>query len=203
MYLEIPEVFHVGTLEAAHRTQRFSMEGDTLSVSEVPEDWQHIAKLTGPTWELYRPQGRFFDMHDEKARALLDAELLAAGLVCNAQAYRLAWFDDEANAELSTLFRTREQALAESEEDEPNVTLVDVLSATPALREAYPLLSHDDFACVRDIAATVLARGQSSPLLADVDGLWWDEDLDPDRLSAPRGCIFPHRLALWEKTIVG
>ena len=30
-----------------------------------------------------------------------------------------------------------------------------------------------------------------------LDGVWWDDDLDPMRLSAPRGCIPADRVSEW------
>jgi hypothetical protein len=34
--------------------------------------------------------------------------------------------------------------------------------------------------------------------LPDVDGVWWNERLDPDRHQAPRGVILPSRIARWD-----
>jgi hypothetical protein len=35
----------------------------------------------------------------------------------------------------------------------------------------------------------------------DLDGVWWNERLDPDALSAPRGVLLPHALGRW--TVAG
>ena len=69
---------------------------------------------------------------------------------------------------------------------EPFETLV----GTPTLS------SVTGFGCAPDEDATEAAI-MAWAIDGDFDGLWWREDYDPSALSAPRGCIFPSRLASW------
>jgi len=209
-------VFHVGASVAAqkqaHRGGKpgSSYEGEGLSVSEHPRAWTKIAQLGGsPTWALARADGksgRFVDMHALRASPLvrrrIDAFLVDAGWIVPKTAYTVTWFDDELDREVTMRFETRAEAEAEFEdfEDDPEERPIrPALDWGPTARlvarwathfsgTLHPGMAWDyAFLCALDEVA--------SPL--DVDGAWWDDDLDPRAYSAPRGVILPSRVAAW------
>lgn len=203
----IPRIFHVGTMDPAHRGRQYStsMEGDCLSVSECPTAWIKIAKLGGnPVHELSKPDGCFLDVHAVKDDVARLEEIItwaiSEGWVEKTQQWR-AWLTDEEGEWYYILCGSEQQALEEREEFDaeeapegvPGVEAVTVISGTPLLAErlkhsAQQLASED---CT-DFAILMWARHHTA-----VDGLLWDEEYDPVRLSAPRAGIFPERLAEW------
>ena len=46
---------------------------------------------------------------------------------------------------------------------------------------------------VEQILATVWVQETDN----DFEGVWWEDDYDPDNLSAPRGVIVPKHLKTW------
>lgn len=194
-----PLVFHVGTLESANRKQRLSFEGDSLSVSEVPDAWRAIAKLgNAPEWELSRASALFLDMHNPRVVATLAEMCLASGLLEQCVVYEVHYEDEDGKRYQS--FPSKEAVEAEFDVDEfTEVKLVDGLRATRKLER---LNSTIPAFCVGDLAvalATVeLAKSTACPeALQGFDGLWWDEELAPEHYSAPRGCIFASKVPGW------
>ena len=103
----------------------------------------------------------------------------------------MEWFDDEMEETMSMLVASQEEANAELEELEEQggaLTVVDPCwVATAKLDEAMgrqPSKQPQGDAQVLQDVATVWAQEQG------LDGVWWDDVLDVDRYSAPRGVVF-------------
>lgn len=200
MYLRHNRVYHVGTMDAQNRNKRYSFEGDALSVSLHPRAWQRIARLMGLRWELRKSEGKFLDMLKPEVIQQLVSLGTAEGLLEKKELYRLYTYDCELDDEVFVTYASREEAEQDAElEDEPRIAAVTEVCGTERLRRAYPLVTASD--CHGDTALTVAANTLAAvgefELLEGVDGLWWDERLAPECLSAPRGSIFPHMVPTW------
>lgn len=197
-------VYHIGNLDRTLRgAQGESLEGHLLSVSTCPAAWRSIAKLGGlPLNEMSQPTPAFFlDMHlvqeDVALRELITAWGIKNGLAANTELWK-TWFLDGDTEEWNFFtFTTQQQALLEVIEDGdagptggPPVESFEALVGTPKLGEIVLLRDvsgQDAF----DYVAMLWAH-ETFPEMA---GVWWDESLDPWSLSAPRGGIFPDRIA--------
>ena len=192
-------VTHIGTLDVSDKNHRGdSYEGTGLSFSEHPEEWDHIAKLGGsPWWEVDLAGRRLIDGH-EFLEAHADALAqwgVEQGLLVQSKAYEVRWFDDEMDCELCFWLETEDAAIEEADSaglyDPDNgvlgYTVIDPCwSGTAALSQA---MGHQS-----------KAKGQDANILQDVltvwaerqgaDGLWWADELNTDRYSAPRGVVF-------------
>lgn len=200
-------VYHVGTLDPQDKGVRGeSYEGTGLSVSRDPEAWVQIAKLGGlPWWKAAVAELRFVDMHAlrRKHEAAIAQWGIEHGWVEPAPVYALFTYDDELEAEQCMEFASYDQAVREVlwEEDTQSPEAVkqalEDLGArveqrlgwrpTAALRQA---MGHDPTRL--DEASTTL-WDDVAVLWAQAhgwDGAWWEETLDPDNYSAPRGVIF-------------
>jgi hypothetical protein len=198
-------VWHVGNLTKRRRRVLASYEGAGLSVSEHPEEWTQIARLGGGrTYELRRRDGRpgiFLDMRRLGARRdglLRQAE--AEGLVTRARRWEFLYEDAETDKTNVMLLATEEEAMAELDaQDDGEIREVLVYAPTSLLQREWkktfgaPL----DDALAPDIAVLHVVEKDGS-----FDGAWWNDVLDPDNLSAPRGVIFPSRLAAWQHRVV-
>lgn len=192
-------VFHVGTLDATERAQRFSQEGSCLSVSRHPEDWRMIARLgQSPTWALDTSALVFLDALalDAADHDALTAWAIACGLIVAVDGATFEWFDDEAGCVTRTWSDDPDEIDEWRDEDPAAVTSTVGHRATPALAEALgrPVLSGTE----SDMALIVYVDRH----LPDVDGIWWDERHDPMALSCPRGGILPRSLNRAPRRIV-
>lgn len=185
--VEFDEVYHVGTLDAADR-KGGSYEGEGLSVSLHPDEWSQIAKLPGQTWTLERADGdplRLVSWHD------LDDVVRgqARGWVRREEVYVLRKWDDEYEQWLSFEFLTREEAEAEAEFAEDDIASDVSWRAT----DDFPGRVYTDVDC-SDVLLAAYVRHERP----DLDGVWWEDDYDPDVLSCPRG-VLVHDLDRYER----
>jgi hypothetical protein len=201
--VRLSAVYHIGTMVPAERGKRGeSLEGHLLSVSLCPISWRAIARLGGePLHQLSKEGGAtFLDAHcasrDEVFRPLIAKWACAQGLLQHRTMWK-SWSTDEEGAWRYSLLPTAEAAEAETEEHDLGgprgrgcVEPTGILAGTPTLAA---LVQIADLSCCDsfDYAAAIWAE-QTQP---GIDGLWWRDDYDPIILKAPRGGIFPGRLA--------
>lgn len=190
-------VKHVGSMVASDK-RRNSHEGAGLSVSRHPEEWQEIARgfVHGDTWSGKRSdgtKGRFADYHRITKATLADVERWAveAGLATPTEIHCFSYEDDELECTRSFAFATEEERDQEAEEHEDAEFFTEPgIAATDALRE---ISRHD---CGPGFA-TEMALLAYIDRETDLDGCWWNDVLDVDALSAPRGVITPSRISAW------
>jgi hypothetical protein len=180
------KLWHVGTMDILLK-RRGSHEGTGLSVSTEPEAWKQINKghTAGPTWELTKAGNQFLNMHSLSARSrkrIADWGI-AHRLVKASALYRYEYRDDELDDTVYSDFPTRIEAENEASAPE-EVTEVQGLIATSKLLLR---VSEDSLSpvMVPDFLATLFAEQELK-----IDGVWWQDILDPLAYSAPRGVIF-------------
>lgn len=184
-------VVHIGCLNKANKRQN-SLEGAGLSVSLHPAAWQQIAKLGGHDWHTLSKMGaRFLDFH-----ALSDAQQqeitrwgITNGYAEESIIYFRTWLDENEEPVTieSSVYNEIEAELDEDEtvQEKRGVKALPRLSAETMNINIPPFL-------VLDLLATIYAE----QVLA-LDGVWWDDILDPAALSAPRGVINLTSLKSW------
>lgn len=189
------ELVHIGTRTPPRRRPASSLECWHLSISTHPESWEHIAQLGGnPWWLLTRPGfPRFVDMCalTAKQRAALLAS--AQDLVKPVPVWRVHWFDDELDNEVTMVVATKQEAQLEVE-DGRRISRGRGWQARPTLQRAWK----KHFVGKMDTTdAETCALLTAIERLGAWDGAWWDEEDDPTSYSAPRGCIFRSKLSEW------
>lgn len=206
--VELAEVFHVGTLNPADKGSRSpSWEGSGLSVSQHPDAWVEIARLGGlPTWNLTRAgdAGVFVDWHEipdalaAEAREWAEAE----GLVFAVDGFRVTWWDDEWGEDVCSIVPASQVGEYRDENDELGEDRYRI-EPEPLWVGTHALTERLGFAATPGDAldqATIVFFDEQFP---DFDGIWWADDLAPERLSAPRGVIFARAVELWQPAQVG
>jgi len=197
-------VWHVGNVSAKRRKASTSLEGSGLSVSEHPEEWAEIASLGGhDTHEFRRKDGQpgvFVHMLNmgRAKQSLLDAAA-AEGLLQKAQRWEYRWFDDEMDEELYSTFDSEDEAVAEMDDGAGgSVHAVVVNVPTRKLQTEWrkTFAARLDDSLAEDFALLLLLERSGN-----YDGAWWNETLDPQNLSAPRGVIFQTKLPLWRSSV--
>jgi hypothetical protein len=199
--LHFAELVHVGSLDAPLKRTASSYEGLGLSVCLDPEVWEAITPLGGPRWLLIprdtRRETEFVDYHrlSKRQRAAITRVAVRVGWLRATDQFELRSYDEEFERTVCSIHATRADAESERGDTEggrisPRTVFVATLSlqALWRLRFTHPL--SDSMA--EEVAHTLIleARGR-------YDGVYWDDDDDPVRLSAPRGVIFQSALQRW------
>lgn len=185
---------HVGTLNPADR-QSWSYEGDGVSVSVHPEDWEAIAKLGGnPTWTLTRTDGEPFRLLDAHALTTCERGTVmkwahANGWVRRSRAWFAPHLDDDgrvsgetrcdSEAEAREFLDMARDMLTVAEHARLRVRRSLVWEATPE----HPV-SRKGFGDPLDLTLTVWAQA-----VPNVDGVWWQDAYEPLYYSCPRGVL--------------
>lgn len=197
--LSFPRLYHVGKLEEREgRREVISLEGPGLSVSTHPEAWQQISHPDGPCWELQpseNEKGEFVDFYQisQPQKQKLRQRARERGLIKQEQLWQVRWHDTEWEETFTQLFDSRQQAQQELEGGR-QLEAVMGWQAGSALEawwqqhfsQELPLTLVEEMALRREIE-----------LMNRWEGVWWNHELAPYRLSAPAGVIFPHRVQYW------
>lgn len=195
-------VTHIGTLDPTHKGVRGpSQEGLGVSFSLHPRDWEKIAKLGGqPWWTADLSSCQLLDGHAfvKENGPALERWGLDAGLVQAVPAWRVSWFDEELDDTVCFLAGSHQEAEDETDfQDDATIEEVSALAPTPGLVQAMGAPPSDigkpSLSALQDLA-TIWAQRKG------LDGVWWNDIHDPQALSAPRGVIFPDRVATIEFT---
>ena len=194
----LPKVWHVGTLDRADKgAVAPSWEGSGLSVSLDPDAWIRIAKLGGqPIWTLTREAGAFVDAHriDGASRTALLDWGRRRGLVADSGVFEVSWWDPEWHGQVAALFADAADAAAEAAE------LGGQLRSTMRALATRELLTRTGQHADAPTDALELLLPVYTESATDLDGVWWDDLDDADRLSAPRGVIATRHVNRWTAT---
>lgn len=199
------KLYHIGLmtgLQEGRRQRRStsSQEGHCLSVSECPDAWRQIAKIGGyPLWELAKPGNAFLHAHALKKaeRKLIEAWALQQGFVQAGTLFQ-AWSTDEEGEPIFGLYLTREEAVDELGEDADEASdIKEVPAVLPTEALSAYCQQKVDFLGVEDMIQLCYADK-----VLGLDGVFWNDRLDPYAYSAPRAGILPHKLAEWSVTEV-
>ncbi len=199
---------HIGSMDPAQKGlthNSTSFEGTGLSVSNCPDAWRQIARLGGqPTWNLTKPGAQFLDVH-----ALTDghhAQALAwarnAGLLLPARFAEISYSDPEDGQRHAILIPADTPDVDEQVQDElepredmdPSLRFTEGHLASVAMNTRLGFRAPPGL--VESLALTLYAEAVLASEIG-IDGLWWEEALDPNRLSAPRGVIFRGKVQTW------
>ena len=143
--VNLPTVYHVGTLDPAHRGRQWasSHEGAGLSVSLCPAAWERIARLGGKPWqELTRHDALFLDLGamDDALLAEIQGWAREADLLEPRLMWRAWRWDDESERWGYMLFGSMDEAVLNlPDEPEENEDIVSWFAAAhPTFRRAAP-----------------------------------------------------------------
>lgn len=201
--LQHPRVAHVGTMDREHKADG-SQEGAGLSVSLHPVAWMRIWSLGDSGFILEGP-GRFIDAMSltPEEKSMIIEWGMDQGLIEECTVYAVRYHDDELERSVEFEMPTMEAAEAEAEEyldatikprqsTAATVKLAELSDHNPDRRGPQHIPTDFQF----DLVLNLFAEKEC----ADIDGVWWNERLDPERHQAPRGVILPSRIGQWDAT---
>ena len=195
--ISVDDLYHVGTMDASKKGD-FSFEGNGLSVSTHPDAWKRIARgqVSGDTYTATKPGNAFLDAHNltKKHEQDITQWAIQKGLLDQQETVTVSWYDDEMDDTLNITFNSMADAKAEYG-DELEDYDVDVnkggIVPTAKLQKTTGQ-SRIDATGVLDYILPLYAEQ------LDLDGVWWGDELDVHRYSAPRGVIVPSKVDTWK-----
>lgn len=193
------ELYHVGTMNAADKGCRgASLEGMGLSASTCPEAWVRIARLGGlPWWRLSKRGAQFLDLHALTPSQQRDYLQWAheEGYLLPAVVWTVTWFDDELGSEVFSTYLSEKEALDECNE-EAAIKAEEGWVGTAKLASLSGLPPKPFVANAKDLAAVQYAE------YVGLDGVFWEDVLEPENYSAPRFVISRKMLPTWSKLMI-
>ena len=188
-------LFHVGTLDASKK--RDGYEGAGLSVSTHPDAWQKIARghVTGDTHTATKEGNKFLDVHSlsNKHNEQIKQWAVKNGYLEQQETVTVSWFDDEMDDTLSQTFNSMADAKAEHDEELEYMDVkVDKGGVVPTDKlKKETRQNRIESTGVLEFVLPIFAEQQG------LDGVWWQDRLDVQRYSAPRGVIVPSKIKSW------
>jgi hypothetical protein len=184
------KLFHVGTLDRGLKKSE-SYEGQGFSVSLNPDEWRKIARLSGEVFSLEKSGNQFADYHELSAaqREAVLAWGKEKGYIEPVTSYDVSWFDDEWDQDMTMTFGKLDAAKTTADNYGVDVVPRNNFSATSRFPDSTVKTGSLN---VEDILFTAWVTEETS-----FDGVWWEDDLDESRLSAPRGVIVNRDLNGW------
>jgi hypothetical protein len=193
---QLDNIFHVGTLDLSNKRDRNYEGNNGLSVTTEPNAWRRInrGQTFGNTNELSKSDGLFIDAHniDDKTREKLFEWGVLKGYLVHATKYTVTYFDDEMDCDLQSQFSTLADAQEEAESYEVEPETKSTFSPTEKMLKIIGK-ENDDISLIIGIYAQLHTK---------TDGVFWDDNLDVIRYSAPRGILFQSKLNEWSHSIV-
>lgn len=204
--------YHVGDL--SKKVIRNSYEGSGLSVSYCPDSWRKIASLSGELFYLKKKKkkGRFLDFYslDKKEKE----KIIQWALNKKYLERKLVWisflFDDEYDDFFVTEYESLEELkyeIAWNDRDEEEQAFLmetnvekdkDQIFCEKRYYATSKLLEKEEWSgsCNSSISMDFAVMRYANEKLS-LDGVFWDEEHDVNRLSAPRAVIFQEKLHTW------
>lgn len=186
--IKFDELHHVGTLDPEAKWNKgTSYEGSGLSVSRHPDEWRRIARLgEAQTWTFDTSDITLVDAH---AISEVEVEVIlewaeSTGLVERTQGWAVTWYDDELDSDVSIIVTDPADVAFYGDEEDHDI--VETLTVVPTARMHEMVGFEVPDALAADQAVICYFESEHP----DIDGIWWEDRLDPDALSAPRGVIF-------------
>lgn len=192
-------LYHVGTMNTAHKGKG-SYEGSGLSVSLHPEEWRRIARLGGaPIHKLTKENNQFLDYYESMKEQGFEQKVIEWGVengyIESATVYCVENYDEEFDRVVMGSYMDQKAAEDEYEAyEECDLTKMyarDWYVTLPKLDKR--ILAYGKSVLNISLLMTVYVEDQT-----DLDGIWWEEELDVFSYSAPRGVIVPSKISEWK-----
>lgn len=204
--ITISPVYHVGDLDGGREKPYTSHEGRGVSISVHPAAWERIIRADGTsthetlkTYKLTNPDGEFYYIDPSEPLTIERKWCIDNEFVRATSGYKVT-YEDEVSGSAYMKFVSKETAEMEADARNGTIEETEVLTLAPA-GVKYWL---DTFRQAPEEADPVLIEGLTPVWYAKAsgyDGVWWDEEYDPNNYSAPRGVIFQSELESWKRTV--
>lgn len=192
-------LYHVGTMDSSEKRDGF--EGAGLSVSTHPDAWKKIARghVTGDTHSATKEGNKFLDAHSlsDAHNKQIKQWAIKNGYLEQQETVTVCYYDDEMEDDLCSTFDSMADAEAEYDDELEHMDVtVDKGGIVPTDKlKKETRQNRIDSTGVLEFVLPIFAEQQG------LDGVWWQDNLDVQRYSAPRGVIVPSKIKSWKFTV--
>ena len=192
-------LYHVGTMDSSKKRDGF--EGAGLSVSTHPDAWKQIARghVTGDTHSATKEGNKFLDAHSlsDAHNKQIKQWAIKNGYLEQQETVTVCYYDDEMEDDLCSTFDSMADAEAEYDDELEHMDVtVDKGGIVPTDKlKKETRQNRIDSTGVLEFVLPIFAEQQG------LDGVWWQDNLDVQRYSAPRGVIVPSKIKSWKFTV--
>jgi len=188
------KLYHVGSLDIKKR-RKDNLEGKGLSVSTEPDAWRDInrGRTTGDTWVLTKSGNKFIDYHKltEAHLSIIHKWAIENKYADQDTVYKVCWYDDEYDEDVCMEFDDLEEAKEEAEGMGGEIEKKESeIVGTSKLKQRMG-------GTHIELLAVVYAED-----VLKIDGVHWEDTLDTQKLSAPRGVIVMSKIKSWKKKMI-
>ena len=208
-------LYHVGTMDISKKSNS-SYEGNGLSVSMCPSAWESIAEIGGSDiWKISKDNVKLLDYHKLSKKTyddIIEWGVLNGYLKEVFGRYGCTVFSEDMGRDINCLCDNLNDALSEVGLEDLYFTYEDYLDSEDGYEDMiYPVRSFK--ATDKLISESLitpdegLCSTEQNFLLyvekyTDYDGVYWNENLDPIGLTAPRGVIFNSKIDSFNKELL-
>lgn len=202
-------LFHVGNLDDPNQSHG-DLEGPLLSVSTHPEAWRQIAQLQSPLiWSIQKEDKSPFILIDalrcrwEKKKPHIEWAL-SMGLILETQKYQALIEKKDGSYTPMVADSLQEAVLAHEAQGAPKpiatLTMNEELQRFWDQRKYSPWSMPSAYQIETAILAALVVCANKEPIkklkssCKIPQGIWWEENLEPQNHTAPRGGLCPNNL---------
>lgn len=192
-----PYLAHIGRLDLSEKRPG-SYEGSGVSVSVHPAAWGRIARIGLDGFILKKADGTDTELVDAVGLTKQQREDVVSwsreeGLLEDREIWVASYFDEEFECRRSFECSSREEAKTELQ-DLPRKRISGPKTAISATAKLLSSEGQPQGGIASSSLTFDLALMQYVQANLDADGIWWNERLDVDGYSAPRGVIVASKL---------
>ena len=201
---EFSSVIHLGELNQNEQS-RSSHEGCLISASTCPDAWQKIARLGGqPKWEITHIDSdrklRFVDILHKNTQTTIVDEGIRQNLLIMEKWWKTPVSTDEEGNVRFTWTKNPEEYRNDWMEigKKPTIHIkpvpnTDLIEFWCQRKSGFDLEKEQTPWHALDMMLdAMIAKHQQTESYPKIDGIFWNEILDPDALSAPRMGVSSH-----------
>lgn len=189
--ISFEEVFHTGTLDKSNKSPT-SLEGTNgISISNNASAWNKVnASIKGDTFKFTKDSNVFLNVNSlsDKTKKLINEWAVDNCYFEKISKYKHEYYDEDLDVDNIIEFDSLDEALVEYDIEE--------------LTKFYTHKETDKFSNIvgdNNKWNTELILSVYANEMTELDGIFWDEPLNIEEYSAPRGTIFEDKISSWSK----
>jgi hypothetical protein len=189
--ISFDEVFHTGTLDKSNKSPT-SLEGiNGISISNNSSAWNKInSTINGDTFKFTKDNNLFLNVSSlsDKTKKLINEWAVNNSYFEKISKYKHEYYDEDLDVDNIIEFDSLDEALEEHNIEE--------------LTKFFTYKETDKFSNIvgnNNKWNTELILSVYTNEMTEFDGIFWDEPLNAEEYSAPRGTIFEDKISSWSK----
>lgn len=188
--ISFDNLYHIGTLKKENKSDT-SLEGiNGISISSDSNIWGEINDIhgNGDTFEFTKKENTFVDAHSlsQKTKDLIMEWGVENGFLSSVTKYKYEYYDEDSELDSFLVFDTLDEALDDYNYDD--LTIFKEYNATQKFKD----IVGENNAWNLELMLSVYTNKTTN-----FDGIYWNDESNKNKYSAPRGIIFEDKISSW------